>query len=122
LFQPQYAIDAITNSHITAEAIRAYVDTDCSSSCLVFVDGKYSAQLSNLSGISKDVIVKSLLQLDSTSRENFNLGDMLAYIPDKGEKMRNSYASDSMTALNMVSTAFTTRPHSEFSHHFPVAV
>lgn len=74
---------------------------------MIFIDGVYNPKLSNVSKIPKDITVSSLSELENSNINDIgiNVSEMLAYVPDKEELPRNSYASDVLTHLNNANVA-----------------
>lgn len=81
---------------VSMEQLEDYIDSSCRHSCLVFVDGRFSPQLSSLSEVPKDVVVGSLAALDVVGAE-----EELLTVPDQTEELRDSFASDAISALNL---------------------
>jgi hypothetical protein len=104
LFQPKYSPAAASAAAVvTSEAIRPFIDEECLNSHMVFIDGRFSPSLSMLSGVPKSVLAASLLKIDAQTRSQLAISEIMSFIPDRDEKMRNSYASDALTAVNLVS-------------------
>lgn len=87
--------------------VNKYVDSSCSSSYMVFVDGIYSNNLSNVqnSGIPDSVMFKALTDSDCSFDEDTLqsiLEQMSVNIPDVNEKPRDSFSSDLITGINLV--------------------
>ena len=97
------------------------VDKNCTQSCLVFVNGIFSAELSSTLQIPADVIVDSIHSIgshieskasneESTSASPSTqvealktIRNLLTYTPEIAELPRNSYGSEILTSLNSVS-------------------
>ena len=81
-----------------AESATAHIDEACLQSCLVFVDGVLTPQLSRLAALPPGVSAGSLL----SSGRSPCLLDVEPVVPDTQELPRDSFASDLLGALNLV--------------------
>ena len=87
------------------------MDDQCKQSCVVYVDDVYSPRLSRTSSIPADVIAGSILSLCADSGDNSesrrqlmeHVTSAIEHIPDSKELPRNSFGSDVLTVLNLVS-------------------
>lgn len=86
-------------------SISGFIDESCSNSCLVFVDGVFSSQLSKLQDIAEGSPFIATAMSDSKTYKTLEgtdaMIDMLSSIPDSKELARNSFASDVMTSINL---------------------
>lgn len=81
-----------------------YIDERCTSSCLVFIDGHYSKEHSNLSSLAgTGVTFTTLGQLDASALpvQSALLEERRV---DTAELPRDSFASDTITALNLANS------------------
>ena len=85
---------------ISKDLILPYINQDCIHSHIIFIDGIYSSSLSDLTHLPADVVASTLQQMSGT--QITDLVDSLSYAPDMTEKPRDSFASDTLSAINMV--------------------
>ena len=92
--------------NIETNISRDYVSSENSEICLLFVDGSYCGTISDKSSITSGgdnhVYVGALSQSQQGNLLSEELKAEMTYLPDKGELPRNSFASDVVSALNMV--------------------
>lgn len=106
LFEPSNTFEMGQPQQLTAEmrqCISRYIDASCTESCLVFLDGIYSAEMSNTKAVPAGVAFTSLGHLDAV-----HFGTMLEQlgtdIVDSHELPRNSFASDTLSKLSLANT------------------
>lgn len=89
---------------ITKASISKYISEDCAHSHIVFVDGAFHAQLSDISSVPTSVTVASLSQLLSASKRDTaqEALDSFLYVPDVNEVKRDSFGSDILSGLTLV--------------------
>eukprot|EP01036_Dinobryon_divergens_P028016 gene28016-36897_t len=81
--------------------ISDYISTENSETCLLFVDGSYCGTVSS-PGEDSQVYVGALSQSQQGGLLSDEMKAEMTYLPDKEELPRNSFASDVVSALNMV--------------------
>ena len=92
-----------------ASFVDTCIDESCVNSCLVFIDGKLDSSLSRVTNIPKEVTASAFSLMDSTTTTSTTtIEQIAAYIPDKEELPRDSYASDIITAWNLVTISMLT--------------
>ena len=93
-------------------ALETHIDERCRRSCLIFIDGRYSPQHSctdalKASPSSSTVTFSSLGQLRDAGGQMLEQQRILieqALVVDREELPRNSFASDTITSLNLANT------------------
>ena len=93
-------------SEVSKDDIYPYIGENSQKSHLVFIDGVYSPNFSDITGLkSSTVIAGSFVELSKTDvgrTHSASLKSTLNYVPDTDEASRNSFGSDMLTAVNMV--------------------
>ena len=115
--------------------IDPYIDEECRGKCFVFIDGVHCPDLSEIDGLNKDAV--DFWHFSSAVDSGFNNGlptgefpefmyeeSKMAFIPDMGEMKRNSYASDTLVAMNMAACESITvlRGRKGQKHEQPIQV
>ena len=91
------------------QIIQDYTSAEVSGeTCVLFVDGSFVGIVSPDESFKDQVTVESLAQSDLPLVADWQ--DELLYSPDVEELPRNSFASDLITALNMVFNSFLSFP------------
>ena len=90
---------------LIAERINEYVDENCEGSCIVYVDGRFDGALSRLDHLPDQVNIDtfgtgSVSGSGGVTRLPVVRACMTA-VPDANELGRDSFSSDSLTAVNM---------------------
>lgn len=92
-----------------AKTVGKYVDEACQGSCLVFVDGVFSSVLSQLDNIPDGLVLGGLKFLTAEQRQELQalssdgFLQRMAHVPDVNEAPRDSFGSEALTLLNLVS-------------------
>ena len=96
-------LPTIADNGPTAHDVHPFIDDSCRDSYLVFIDGQFRRELSNVSGLSAGVIASSLLSLSGSCewQQKQRFVDMIESVPDSHQLPRNSFGSDVLTAINL---------------------
>jgi len=94
----------MSDTTITKASISKYIGVECIQSHIVFVDGIFSASLSDVSKIPTSVTVAPISQLLSGSRPDQAQEALNSFldVPDVNEVKRDSFGSDILTGLTLV--------------------
>ena len=85
---------------VVESTIKTYIDESCIGACLVFIDGFYQPSLSQTSQLPASIVLTALSQISNEQHTTMGISDLLTYVPDANERLRDSFASDVMTNLN----------------------
>lgn len=96
-----------TLSTLDDQNIRSLIDEQCTTSCLVFIDGLYSREHSSTAGIPTGLIAQSIRQVQDADIMGHIKDITNAWVPDLMEPPRNSFGSDLLTALNKVNIYYS---------------
>lgn len=80
------------------------VSEDCLQSHITFIDGRYASHLSDTSSLSSTITIGAYSQLVNSFDLETNsalINDFLT-VQDSSEKLKDSFASDTLTALNLM--------------------
>lgn len=89
---------------ITKASVSKYIGAECLQSHLVFVDGTFSASLSDVSKVPTSVTATSVSQLLSGSGADGAQEALSSFldVPDVSEVKRDSFGSDILSGLSLV--------------------
>ena len=88
---------------VKEESIIQYMDKNCDESCIVFVNGQYSSNLSKRKSIPESILASSIFDLSDS--ELRNILPSINMVPDLDELPRNKYGSDVLALTNQVQCA-----------------
>ena len=93
------------NRELVAKRISEFVDERCEGSCIVYVDGRFDSDLSRLGNFPTNVNIDTFsvgtLSGKGGVAEELLVRECMAAVPDAEEIGRDSFSSDSLTAVNM---------------------
>ena len=90
---------------IIVERVNEYVDERCGGSYLVYVDGRFDRDLSRMDRLSDKVSIDTIKAGSVSGAGNLinlqSMSECMTAIPDTTELGRDSFSSDSLSAVNM---------------------
>lgn len=106
LFPKLSRASRINEDEEISDGVRALIDEQCTRSCMVFINGLYSAKFSNMDGVAEYLCAGNISKLYCTPVDEVSstIYNMSVDLPeDLNEPARNQFGSNYIASLNMVS-------------------